>query len=115
MHPGRPFIVLLIAALLLRGLPFAHALPAPVGTGSAAVAQAATCEEHEGHEVATAESGQAQPDASPCRIACDLAGAPALFTPPMQWPAPGPSARIATRTYAPGSAARAPALRPPIA
>lgn len=112
MRLSRSLFFLLIAALLVRGLPFAHALPVPSGIGSATVAESTACEEHEGAAVA---SRQAQSDAPSCQIACDLAGAPALFTLPFLLPKQEPFARIAMRPRPHGLAARAPDLRPPIA
>ena len=112
MRPGLRTILILIAALLLRGLSSAYALPMPGGGMGAAhgvthqqhddAAHAAhhaaddeaCCGEHD--DQAVGHAAQNEHGSSICKMACDLGAAPALMPPPVTLPSLPPVAHVAT-------------------
>ncbi len=113
MRPGLQTVLILIAALLWRGVSSAYALPMPSGVmdavhgtphvqheHAAAVQRAdlePCCDEHDqraAHDVnhQASHTTQGEHGSSICKIACDLGAAPALMPPPVALPSLPPAA-----------------------
>ena len=115
MRPTLRTVVLLIAALLLRGGSSAYALPMPQGAMGAlhgvqqlvahqhhhgaehAAGDEECCDEHHDAPLSAAHHDYAQGGhgTSICKIACDLGAAPALMPPAILLPSLPPVAHVA--------------------
>jgi hypothetical protein len=80
MRPSTRIVLLLIAAVLLRGLPSAYAFAGAQGHISE-VPVAMTGEDCEDHTLPAKPSSDGRHGDASCQIACDLSVAPALSPP----------------------------------
>jgi hypothetical protein len=112
MSSVRPILVFLLLAMLVRGLPLAHARPAatPQGLETVSVAAPHGCEEHGGAAVTPVQTE----DSGTCRIACDLGMAPALAPSPHRFLDEAAAARIAASPAKSAAGVFAPDHPPPI-
>ena len=120
---GRPslrFLLLLVLALVLRGLPVVHAMPvatAAMGTDCAVSETSQHCPDHgdcHDHGDKADHAISHHGTTGTCQIACDLGAAPALGTYAGLAVAAQPSVRVAHRPVLALSDAPPPDHPPPI-